>query len=322
MKNDLIERYLYAVTRRMNPKIRDDVKKELSGLIDDMLMERCGERIPEEKDVRIVLTELGTPQELYLKYSEDADKCLIPQPYYGAYTYVMKIVLLAMAIGMTVVAALTALEEAQIWIEVIVSWFSLMWSGMLHAVAIVTIVFVFLSRKGVTLGEPFNLDNLPVVPEKKQEISRGDCIFGIGCCVVLIALVLGAPEYLVGYWGPDGVIPLFNGEVLRNCWYLVLIFGSMDITRSAIRLVEGSYNRRVMVSTLVTNGIGAVAVVLWLTTPGLINPEFVSHVQKVFVDEESFIRNLFLNFQSFLLTVILIAYVADAAKAIIKYVKK
>ena len=34
MKNDLIERYLYAVTKRMNPKIREYVKQELSSLID------------------------------------------------------------------------------------------------------------------------------------------------------------------------------------------------------------------------------------------------------------------------------------------------
>ena len=34
MKNDLIDRYIYAVTRRMKPKIREDVKKELYGLVD------------------------------------------------------------------------------------------------------------------------------------------------------------------------------------------------------------------------------------------------------------------------------------------------
>ena len=92
MKNDLIERYLYAVTKRMNPKIREDVKNELSCLIEDMLMERCGDVVPTEKDIRVVLTELGTPQELYIKYSGDGDKCLIGQPYYSTYLFVMKIV--------------------------------------------------------------------------------------------------------------------------------------------------------------------------------------------------------------------------------------
>ena len=77
MKNDLIDRYIYAVTKRMNPKIREDVQNELYGLVDDMLAERCGEVTPTEKDIRVVLTELGSPQELYAKYDEDSKKCLI-----------------------------------------------------------------------------------------------------------------------------------------------------------------------------------------------------------------------------------------------------
>lgn len=77
MKNDLTERYIYAVTRRLPRKQREDVSMELRGLIDDMLDERCGDVVPTEKDIRVVLTELGTPQELYARYDEEADKCLI-----------------------------------------------------------------------------------------------------------------------------------------------------------------------------------------------------------------------------------------------------
>ena len=79
MKNDLIERYIYAVTKQLPKKNREDVSMELRGLIDDMLSERCAVE-PTERDVRDVLTELGTPRELYAKYDEDADKCLIGQP--------------------------------------------------------------------------------------------------------------------------------------------------------------------------------------------------------------------------------------------------
>ena len=60
--NDLIERYIYAVTRRLPRSKQEDMAKELRGLVEDMLLERCGEAMPEEKDVRIVLTELGSPQ--------------------------------------------------------------------------------------------------------------------------------------------------------------------------------------------------------------------------------------------------------------------
>ena len=71
MKNDLIERYIYAVTKRLPQKVQKDISDELRTLIDDMLAERCGELVPEEKDIRVVLTELGTPEELYEKYNPD-----------------------------------------------------------------------------------------------------------------------------------------------------------------------------------------------------------------------------------------------------------
>ena len=85
MKHDLIERYIYAATKRLPRKNPEDVAMELRGLIDDMLMERCGDETPTEKDIRVVLTEIGSPMEVYAKYDEDADKCLIGQPYYSTY---------------------------------------------------------------------------------------------------------------------------------------------------------------------------------------------------------------------------------------------
>lgn len=322
MKNDLIDRYIYAVTKRINPKIREDVKNELYGLVDDMLTERCGESAPTEKDIRVVLTELGTPQELYVKYSDDGDKCLIGQPYYSTYKFVMQIVLGAVATGMTVLAIMTAFTELQPWYETVLEWVSLMWSGVLQAFGIVTIIFAVLSHKGIQLGEPYNLDDLPPVPKKKQEVSRGECIFSIVFTVILMVLLLGTPQYLIGYWGPEGVIALFNSEVLRRCWYLVLIFGVADITRSAYRLMEGRYNRRVLTVTLVTNVICAVAVTLWVCNSGLINPEFVSHIQLALAGEEALIRNIFTHFDRFLLAVILLALVLDTIEATIKTFKK
>ena len=99
MKNDLIERYIYAVTKRLPQKVQKDISDELRTLIDDMLVERCGELVPEEKDIRVVLTELGTPEELYEKYNPDNKKCLIGSPYYSTYKYVLKIVMICTIFG-------------------------------------------------------------------------------------------------------------------------------------------------------------------------------------------------------------------------------
>ena len=111
MENDLIARYLYAVTKRMPRKKREDVTRELQSLIEDMLAERCGPVTPTEKDIRVVLTELGTPQELYEKYDEGGKKCLIGPPYYGTYCFVLKIILSCSAFGLTLAAIILQILE-------------------------------------------------------------------------------------------------------------------------------------------------------------------------------------------------------------------
>lgn len=49
MKNNLIERYICAVTKRLSNSLKEDVAMELNSLIEDMLSERCGEVAPSEK---------------------------------------------------------------------------------------------------------------------------------------------------------------------------------------------------------------------------------------------------------------------------------
>ena len=41
VKNDLIDRYIYAVTKHMKSAMKKDVAAELETIIQDMLEERC-----------------------------------------------------------------------------------------------------------------------------------------------------------------------------------------------------------------------------------------------------------------------------------------
>ena len=83
MKNELIDRYVYAVTRRLPARLRNDIDKELHSLIEDMLEARCGGLMPEDRDVRVILTELGTPSELAMRYMPEGRDHLIGPAYYS-----------------------------------------------------------------------------------------------------------------------------------------------------------------------------------------------------------------------------------------------
>lgn len=97
--NDLIERYIYAVTKKMSSKIRNDVADELKTLIYDTIEERYNDKEITLSDAKIILTELGSPNQLYEKYDNSSDKCLIGQPYYNYYKDILKIVLICSIFG-------------------------------------------------------------------------------------------------------------------------------------------------------------------------------------------------------------------------------
>ncbi|MFF2157255.1 permease prefix domain 1-containing protein [Paenibacillus chitinolyticus] len=66
---EIIDRYIYAVTQRLPEQQRDDIKRELQSLIEDMLEERMPTGQASKEDVESVLLELGPPNELAAEVS-------------------------------------------------------------------------------------------------------------------------------------------------------------------------------------------------------------------------------------------------------------
>lgn len=323
MKHDLIERYIYAVTRQLPKKQREDVAQELRGLIDDMLNERCGEITPTEKDIRIVLTELGTPQELSAQYDEDAKKCLIGHPYYSTYKFVLKIVLFAAAVGITIANLMLQLVEPQEWFSAITGWLEMLYNTLLATFAIVTLLFAFFYRKGVQITEPFNFDKLPPVPKRTKELSKRECIAGMVFIVIFVVVFLAVPQIMGFHIDRNGLrIPMFNVSALRETWYIIILFAICGMIRESVKLLEGRYNKPVLIVATVTNAISAILSIWWLTGFKLIHPEFLANVATLFEGEDAFVINLFSNFQLYFLIIMLFALILDSVEVAIKTLRK
>lgn len=321
MNNDLIERYVYAVTKRMSRKQRDDVARELRGLIDDMLLERCGEVTPSDKDIRVVLTELGTPQELYAKYDEDGDKCLIGQPYYCTYKFVMKVVLASVAVGATVARLILQILEPQVWYMALGEWLNLVWNGSFSAFSVVTLVFAFFQRKGVQLTDAFSFSDLPPVPKRTQEVSKWESVAGIVICVVFAVLFLFVPQVFC-FVHEGKAISLFDMEVIKRSWFIILGFSACGIVREAVQLLEGQYNKKVMVTAWVTNAVSALFAWWWLVGMDVMNPTFLSSLNVVLEDEGDIVMQMFANFDMFFLGVMLFALVLDTVDVTVRTLRK
>ena len=320
MNNDLIERYIYAATKRLNRKQRDDVARELRTLIEDMLTERCFGRIPEERDVRVVLTELGTPQELYSRYDEDADKCLIGQPYYSTYKFVLKIVLISVVAGMTIAHGLLAILEPRDLFTTILSWLNAVWNGLFSSFACVTLLFAWFQRKGVRVAQTFNFDDLPPVPKRTELIPKWEPIAGMVLCILFAVLFLFTPEVFCAIY--DGkTVALFDSQALRDSAFLIIAFALCGIIREAVQLMEGRYNKKVLMAALATDAVSAGLSFWWLWGFDVMNQSFLKEMDVLFAGEADIVYRMLANFDSFFLGVLLFALVLDAVDVTIKTLK-
>lgn len=323
MKNDIIERYIYAVTKKLPGKTKDDVAKELDSLIDDMLKERCGNMVPTEKDVKVVLTELGTPTELYEQYAGDGKRWLIGPNYYHTYLFVLKLVLVCEVVGLTIATLVAAVVNGQemIWYQAIWQWFGMIVSGSISAFGFVTALFAFFEYKEISLDTGSGFDDLPPVPKKEERISKGETIFGIAVSIIFLVVFLICPEIFTCGVINGKMIPIFSTQVIRNTWYILFVFSALGITRDVVKLIDGKYTKRVMLTTTITDFLSAACTVWWLTNKNIANPEFVSGVSALFEGESAFIANVFANFQYFFMGVILFALLLDVVITIAKWAK-
>ena len=320
MKNDLIERYIYAVIRYLPLKMRGDVQKELDGLISDMLEERCRDIMPTEKDIRVVLTELGAPEELAVKYSGDENKSLISGVYLLVYKRILKIVLPIVASG---IAFANILRFCQKW-EAPPNPYITIWAGTWQiigltvwgtcfAFSVITFVAVSLERKnaGVNNGDFFS--TLPPAPPKKTQIKPSEPIGGMIGAVFGAVLFLVFPQ-IMGAWLKDaGWVPVFAIPVLRGLWLPIVIAAILGIVKEIAKLIEGQYTRRLVIFTVAVNLLMMICPAVVFLNGKIINPDFVSNISALITDEggRKAVLGLITNFNLFVFGIIVLTLIME-----------
>jgi len=327
--NELIERYVYAVTRRLPAKMRADIEKELNTLISDMLEERCGDMTPSETDVKVVLTELGTPAELASKYDPNGERSLIGPKYFPTYLRVLTITLISCAGGMFIAGVLAVFtgESTGTWIEIVCEWLANIWNTLLAVFAVITAVFAIMEYKKVDITAEDDIMKLPSVPADKEKISRADCIVGIVFGIFFLAIFLFAPQLFGAHVAHIGDVnkvelnPIFNVDYIHSVWYLFVISFGAEIIDNCCRLVIGRYNFKVAIISTITSVVNIIASGLILFNDKVMNPDFEPLFREALAADggPTELAPLFANgIAAFIFVIILIINLATIAKAFIK----
>ena len=315
MTPELIERYIYAVTRRLPMKLRGDVEKELASLVSDMLEARCGAVTPEDKDVRIVLTELGPPGVLAAKYSGDEGRALIGGEYFLIYKLVLKIVLPIAAAGIAFASILALLldggPETRSLADIataVLKPIAGAFGGVIQAFAMITFIFAIFEWKKVKFNGGDFIDALPLVPKTNERIKPWEPIAGMVWCVIAAVVFLGFPQVAgIGLFpaGGESWVPLFDVAAIRSLWLPVALWAVLGIAKEIVKLIEGRYTRRLAIVTAAADiGIGVSAAVMF-SQGRIMNPAFTQAIAAMF--DVPLITGVFTHFNRFFLGIVLFA---------------
>lgn len=290
---ELIERYIYAVTKELPESSKEDVAKELRANIEDMLTDHY-----EENDVINVLQELGNPWKLAEEYQPN-QRYLIGPAYYGKYISVLKLVLsivLPIMVLVTFLGLLFSNPELNVTTDLSVIIQQVITNGIgvvieagLQVALWVTLVFVVLERrllekspvKGLIKSNEGNwsIKDLPhLVPDNKK-IKRSSTISSM-CWMILTASVLYFQPQLIAIYinlgseGTSQVIPLLNTERLQHFmpFFLILVLFQMIIF--IWKYIVQYWNKALIRVQLVFNILMGGLLVWMLNDSALISADF------------------------------------------------
>lgn len=295
---EMIERYVYAVTKRLPEAQRKDVVDELRGLIDDMLDERVQDRGVKEEDVEEVLLELGHPRNLARKY-RGGKKYLIGPELYDLYMLVLKIGLISVVIGFTAVfviqVILNPVNILDYFVSYIVSFFT---SSIPMVIGWTTLGFALAEYFSAGKLENINLDmgwkpsDLAPVPDPKRQIKRSETITGIILYVLIMVFLAFSNDYF-GIWSFQdgefsGVVPFLNEETYGSFLLLILIVSGFGIVKECLKFKYEKWTVSLVVMTSIVNLISITLILLMITSAQFWNPDFMNElVQHGFVNEGS-----------------------------------
>lgn len=297
-EKDLMDRYVYEVTRRISKNMREEVRLELEELIGDMYESRERKGEPDQSLMEEVLEELGRPAEFAGRY-RDEKKFLISPEYYDNFILTLKIVLVCVMASTVLAGVISMLSITETSINAIVDAFVEFFVDLiispLCAFGSVTLVFVILERSKVkmdmaSMGE-WKAANLPPIPEKKAIISRSESIVGIIFLAVFGGLFLTAPELIGAYVFKDKefveCIPVFNLEKWNVILPFMVVSFLVAFLDDMIRLIAGRYCNTVMISNLISGVIQFVLSVIMLKVLPIWNMDFASEVREKFLYKAS-----------------------------------
>lgn len=290
MKHDLIDRYIYDVTRRLPEKERDEVRRELEANIADMLPDDPGEQA-----VIGVLNGLGAPAKMAEQYQQKP-RYLISPALYDMYISVLKTVVPVVAIALACVGVFLAIPELTGGglAQAIGNIFGMAIEGALQAAFWVTLGFAIAERTGKYKTKEWTVEQLPKMdlpktPDQKgARISRSEPIVGMALTVFftgLYILIARTGEPVLLFVRNNESVNAFSVEALSRAIPYAILLGCLGLAICGLKLYWGRWNVPLCVANAVHNVVWVSVMIYIFHWPDLFHQEFIAFAERTFTGE-------------------------------------
>lgn len=283
---EVIDRYIYAVVKKLPESQKEDIGKELQSLIEDMLIERYGSVDVDISNIEEVLIELGEPSLLANKY-RNKERYLIGPEYYDLYTLVLKIVAVSVLLGVIIAKGVELfVNQPTDVIETIFDFFNAIFYGIIGGFAWVTVIFAVIENK-IDIKEtninkqkwkPTDLPSIPKGNSKIKKVEPIASIIFIGIFIFFINIVYNLVGAYIFTDDKLTIIPLFS-DFFKQMLPLITISLSISIIKECLKLISGKWTIPLSISCSLINIIAMIINVVVFANPDIWNMNFILEIE-------------------------------------------
>lgn len=282
----MIERYIDSVTSKLPESLKKETEEKVRDLIND-IMEEVHEDISEEEKIYNTLEKLGDPNLLADKY-RIKKRYLIGPSYMNNYIYIMKIVLIAILIGVSIASGIGVIFSKDGIVEIIVKYIATLLSTLIQGAAWVTGIFAVLEYKEIPVmilsdSEKWKPSKLLSLKKKKSIIPKGEPIFNIIISSIFFSLFYFGPQYLSIYYKKENnlnIINIFNLDVLKSFNIMVIVIFSLTIINELIKIIVGRWTIKVSIISSLINIISSMLIIKIISNDFIWNNEVIQSIEK------------------------------------------
>ncbi|WEK53563.1 MAG: hypothetical protein P0Y55_13365 [Candidatus Cohnella colombiensis] len=287
-EQELIDRYVYAVTSKLPVSQRAEIERDIRGLIEDMSEERAQGREDHANLVEEVLSELGHPSKLAAQYRE-TKRYLIGPELFDMYWVVMKIVALWSLVGLSIAYGIQIFLDPSRALKLFIEYIGVsLFSVIVHVFAWVTVIFAIFEYTGVKAADigrkkkgPWHPSELPSIPHIGARIRLSSSV--VSMMFFIFFFVLFVYSNLLGVHLHVGFsaytfIPIWDYEVVQQL--LPFFFGmlALYILREVFKLLFGQWTKKLVLYTLAVDVVIFIIYVFLFVDQSIWNPNFMSEM--------------------------------------------